>query len=235
VISEVSVRFGDDVRVTGYGFSGRIGGQIVVVEPAGGGAVGRGELQVLDGKYEAYGQDLSIEQGRLLYGNAPLNNPGIEFRAVRDVSPEVKVGIVATGRLKKPEVRLYSDPAMDDSEVLAYLVLGRPLETASEEEADVLQRAALSLGVAGGTRVAREIASEVGVDVVDVEASTQSSEAALVLGKYLSPRLYVQYAVGLWEAGSAWQMRYRLGTNWTIEAESGSVQSGVDVLYTIEK
>jgi translocation and assembly module TamB len=232
VLSEVVVTFGEDVRVTGYGFSGRLGGRIVVVEPASGGTIGRGELQVLEGKYEAYGQDLTIEEGRLLYGNAPINTPGIEFRAVRHL-PDTKVGIIASGRLKQPEVRLYSDPPMDDTDVLAYLILGRAMETAGGEDAALLQRAAVSLGV--GTELARDIASEVGVDVVNVEASAEHSEAALVLGKYLSPRLYVQYAVGFWESWNTWQVLYRLGNHWTLKAESGTVQSGVDVLYTIEK
>jgi translocation and assembly module TamB len=113
-------------------------------------------------------------------------------------------------------------------------VLGRALETASKEEAGLLQEAALSLGLAGGTRLAREIAGEFGVDVVQVEASTQRQQASVVLGKYLSPKLYVQYAVGLWEAEDTLRVRYRLTEHWTLEAQSGT-QSGADLLYTIEK
>ncbi|HLP31540.1 MAG TPA: translocation/assembly module TamB domain-containing protein, partial [Geothrix sp.] len=261
VISEVTVRFGDDVRLAGYGLAGRLAGELLVVEPAGGGAVGRGELQILEGKYTSYGQDLTIEEGRLLYGNAPLNNPGIQFRAVRQLEEvkmggeEVKVGVTVAGRLKKPEVRLYSEPAMDDTDILSWLVLGRPLDTVTADESGMLQRAAVSLGLVGGTELARRVGDQAGLDVVNIQpvqttsaggtatngtttngaaTGAQPYQAALVLGKYLSPRLYVQYAVGLWDAGNTWEMRYLLDKNWTIKAESG-LQSGLDLLYTIEK
>ncbi|MGE0081013.1 MAG: translocation/assembly module TamB domain-containing protein [Thiohalomonadaceae bacterium] len=233
VVTEVEVVFGDAVHIAGYGLEGRLGGAITVVEPLRGVTTARGEVNVLDGKYEAYGQSLTIAQGRLIYTNAPLGNPGIDFRAVRQ-EEDVTVGIMATGRLRSPDVRLYSEPPMDDSQILAWLVLGRPIDDATREEADLLQRAAVSLGLAGGTRIAEDIAGEFGVDVVQVEASTQRQEAALVLGKYLSPRLYVQYAVGLFQAQDSLRVRYRLSEHWTLEAQSGT-RASADILYTIEK
>src|SRR5690606_36444540 len=105
--------------------------------------------------------------------------PGIDFRAVRR-EETVTVGIMATGRLRSPNVQLYSEPPMEDSQILSWLVLGRPIDDASREEADLLQRAAVSLGLAGGQRIAENIAGEFGVDVVQVEASTQRQEASLV-------------------------------------------------------
>lgn len=233
VVTELEVVFGEQVRIAGYGLEGRLGGAITILEPLRGVATARGEVNVLDGKYEAYGQSLTIAQGRLIYANAPLGNPGVDFRAVRR-EEDVTVGITATGRLRSPEVRLYSEPPMDDSQILAWLVLGRPIDDATREEADLLQRAAVSLGLAGGTSLAEDIAGEFGVDVVQVEASTQRQEAALVLGKYLSPRLYVQYAVGLFQAQDSVRVRYRLSEHWTLEAQSGT-RSSADILYTIEK
>jgi translocation and assembly module TamB len=233
VTAEVEVAFGDEVRISGYGLQARLGGRLTVMEPARGPTTARGEINVLEGKYEAYGQSLTIPQGRLFYANAPLDNPGIDVRAVRQVE-EVTVGIVASGRLKTPEVRLYSEPTMDDSQVLAYLVLGRAIDTATREEADLLQRAAVSLGLAGGSRLTEDLAGELGVDVLEVETSTQRQEAALVLGKYLSPRLYVQYAVGLFQTQDSLRVRYRLSDNWTLEAQSGT-RAGADILYTIEQ
>lgn len=233
VATEVEVVLGDAVRIAGYGLEGRLGGTITVVEPLQGVATARGEVSVLDGKYEAYGQKLTIAQGHLIYSNTPLGNPGIDFRAVRR-EETVTVGIMATGRLRSPNVQLYSEPPMEDSQILSWLVLGRPIDDASREEADLLQRAAVSLGLAGGQRIAENIAGEFGVDVVQVEASTQRQEASLVLGKYLSPRLYVQYAVGLFQAQDSMRVRYRLSDHWTLEAQSGT-QSSADILYTIEK
>ena len=231
--SEVEVVLGDAVQVSGYGLEARLGGRLTVIEPARGPAIARGEVSVREGKYEAYGQRLNVAVGRLYYANMPLGNPGIDVRAVRSMD-QVTVGIVATGRLRSAELRLYSEPPMDESQILAYLVIGRALETASREEADLLQRAALSLGLSGGSRLTEGLAGELGVDVLEVETSTRRQEASVVLGKYLSPRLYVQYAVGLFETQDSLRVRYSLSEHWTLEAQSGT-RAGGDLLYTIER
>ncbi|RMD78425.1 MAG: hypothetical protein D6809_05850 [Gammaproteobacteria bacterium] len=55
----------------------------------------------------------------------------------------------------------------------------------------------------------------------------------MVLRRYLSPRLYVSYGVGLFERFNAFVLRYRLSTLWSLEARSG-LQSGADLLYELE-
>ena len=56
-----------------------------------------------------------------------------------------------------------------------------------------------------------------------------------MLGRALSPRLYVRYLQGLVEGGSAVQFRYRLSDRWTLETESGTrTGEGGDLLYTYE-
>jgi len=55
-----------------------------------------------------------------------------------------------------------------------------------------------------------------------------------VLGKYLSPRLYVSYGVSLTESINTFKMRYTISDRWTIKTESGK-EIGADLVYTIEK
>jgi translocation and assembly module TamB len=55
-----------------------------------------------------------------------------------------------------------------------------------------------------------------------------------VLGKYLSPRLYVSYGIGITQAVSGLMTRYILNEHWTIRGQAGKVNSS-DLVYTIEK
>jgi translocation and assembly module TamB len=55
-----------------------------------------------------------------------------------------------------------------------------------------------------------------------------------VLGKYLSPRLYVSYGRSLVEAINTFKIRLSLGKGWTVKSESGTERSA-DVVYTITK
>ena len=57
---------------------------------------------------------------------------------------------------------------------------------------------------------------------------------SLVLGKYLSPRLYLSYGISLTESINTVKMRYTLNDRWTIRTEAGKERSA-DLVYTIEK
>ena len=62
----------------------------------------------------------------------------------------------------------------------------------------------------------------------------ESNETSLVLGRYLSPRLYVSYGVSLTEQLNTFKMRYTLGDHWTIRTELGQAR-GADLVYSIIK
>lgn len=224
---------GERVRLEGYGFSGRLAGAVTLRGETPGLTRAQGELNIHDGRYEAYGQNLVVERGRLLFVDSPPDNPGLDVRAVRPLpDPEQTVGVEVSGRLKDPRLRLFSVPVLEESEALAWLVLGRPLASTSRTEADTLYRAAFALG---GDRAARGIALQFGLDEVSLEQGRTGDEAAVVLGKYLSPRLYLQYAVGLWETANRWRLRYQLSSHWSLKMEQGGEQSGADLQYVIER
>jgi len=65
-------------------------------------------------------------------------------------------------------------------------------------------------------------------------APESAEQASFVIGRYLSPQLYVGYGVGMFDAVSTFILRYNLTENIDIEASSSSQQSGADVFYTLE-
>ncbi|MGH8504794.1 MAG: translocation/assembly module TamB domain-containing protein, partial [Stenotrophobium sp.] len=62
-------------------------------------------------------------------------------------------------------------------------------------------------------------------------ASTNA--AALTLGKYLTPKLFVSYGVSLFQPGQTFRMLYDIGHGFQLQTESGTA-SGGDLLYTYE-
>lgn len=239
VSSRIRITLGDKVRFSGFGVDGRIKGEVLVAEEPGKVATGSGELQIVDGKYEAYGQKLAIEHGRMVFAASPIDNPALDVRAVRRIGEagaidRVVAGIQVRGRLKGPEVTLVSEPAMPDSEILSYLLLGQPLNQASAPQGELLTEAATSLGLKGGELLAKRIGAVFGIQDIHIEEGGTSQEAALVLGTYLSPRLYIGYGVGLAESVNYLRIRYQLSRKWVLQTRTG-IQSGADLLYTIER
>lgn len=232
--ARVRVILGDKVNVKAFGFSGRPTGSLLVIEQPGKATVGVGELEVKDGIYKAYGQDLTLDRGRVVFAGGPLDNPGLDLRAYRKADDGTVAGMNIRGTLKSPQATLYSDPPMGESEALAYLLLGHPLGQASPQEGDMLANAANSLGLKGGNLVAKKLAARFGLEEARLETTGGLREASLVVGKYLSPRLYVTYGLGLFEPISTFKIRYILGRAWTLQAEQGAGTSA-DFLYTVER
>lgn len=234
VRARVRVILGDEVEVRASGFSGEVTGSLLITEQPGRPTTGVGELIVTNGVYKAYGQNLTLERGRLIFAGGPMDNPGLDLRAFRRADDGTIAGIMVRGTLESPQTTLYSDPPMGQSEALAYLLLGRPLGQASPQEGDLVANAANTLGLKGGNLLAKRIAARFGLEEARVESEGGLDEARLVVGRYLSPRLYVTYGFGLFEPLSTLRLRYILGRDWTLLVEQGE-ETRAEALYQVER
>ena len=232
VESIVRFELGEKVKFEGFGLTGRLTGTLVIIDTPQRLTNALGEIRIEGGRYQAYGQDLGIERGRLLFVGGPIDDPGIDVRAVRKVE-DVTAGLNVRGPLRSPTVSIFSTPPMSDQNALAYLLLGRPVSQASANEGLQLYKAAASLGFKGGEILAKQLGDRFGIDDVSLESGGQFDEPTLLIGKYLSPRLYIGYGIGLINQLNSIRLRYRLSKMWTLEADSGRT-TGADLLYTLE-
>ncbi|MBP7147083.1 MAG: translocation/assembly module TamB domain-containing protein [Acidobacteria bacterium] len=232
--ARVRVILGDDVELQAQGLKTELTGSLLLIESPGAAPTAVGELSLEKGTFKAYGQDLTIERGRLIFAGGPVANPGLDVRAYRKASDGVTAGIEARGTVEEPIVSLWSDPAMSETDQLSYLVLGRPLERAGPAEGSALTNAAKSLGLKGGNLVAKKIGAQLGLEEARIETKGSIEDASLVLGKYLSPRLYIAYGVGIFQPVNTFRVRFLLSDKWALQAETG-VGTSADVTYTVER
>jgi len=217
---------------------------------------GRGEIRSLKGRFQTYGVNLDIIRGRLIFAGGPVNQPGLDVLALKTVG-DVKAGVTVTGKLPSPVIKLYSDPVMQDMDILAYIVLGHPLGS-NTEQANLLAVAAgalLSSKQAEGLQ--SQIKNRLGLSSFDISAgvveknnrmgykpikvasagataSTESvGETMVVIGRYLTPKLYVSYGRSLFTGSNLFSLRYNLSKNWQVESQTGTA-SGVDIYYKLE-
>jgi len=237
IYADVTIEFGDDVGIEAFGLTGELAGAVVINQVPGEPTRGRGEFRIEDGTYAAYGQELEIRTGRLLFVDGPVERPGLDIEAVRRPAPDVLVGARVRGTLAQPELSLFSEPPMQQQEQLSYLVLGRPLGGNTSSEESALARAALSLGLRGGNFVSERINESLGLDEfgIQTEPGESASAASFVIGKYLSPSLYVSYGVGLFNPVATLQLRYTISEHWRLATESSDEQSGGDIIWNVER
>jgi translocation and assembly module TamB len=230
----VRLVLGDSITFRGLGFSAEPEGSLALSDGAGGTLVVSGDIVLEEGRYQAYGQELTMERGRLLFAGGPPDNPGLDIRASRTASDGTVAGLEVRGTLEDPEVTIFSEPAMMESQALAYIVLGRPMSSGSESDGSRVTGAAVALGLQRGNQIATRLGRSLGLDEMTVEAGGTLDEASLVAGTYLSPQLYVSYGVGLFEPVSVFRIRYMLSRRWTVRAETGRANSA-DLLFRIER
>jgi translocation and assembly module TamB len=124
---------------------------------------------------------------------------------------------------------------MEQSDALSYLVAGKPMSQLQGGEGNAVSSAARALGTAGGDLLAKSIGAKMGVDDVGIADNSAVGGTALTVGKYLSPRLYIGYGVGLFTPGEVVTVRYRLTRQFDAEVQNGSISSRAGINYKIEK
>jgi translocation and assembly module TamB len=239
VTSEITMTLGEKVTIETYGLSGHVTGSITERTLPGQPTRATGELQVKDGQYTALARKLEIERGRLIFADRLLVDPAVDIRAVK-IFPDVKAGVNVRGTLREPRLTFFSEPAIPQSQIVSLILAGGSLQTAQEQSRVNNGQASQEVAGQAAALLAAQLGSKMGIPDISVESDYDRgvNEGAigtsLVLGKYLSPRLYVSYGISLTESINTIKMRYTLNDRWTVKTEAGKERSA-DLVYTIEK
>lgn len=219
---DLGIGLGDKLSIRGRGINAHLGGALKIKSRPGEALSANGQMQVTRGTYTAYGRELTIERGVLRF-DGPPGNPALDIRAMRR-GTQVEPGVLITGTVLAPRLRLISEPQVPDAEKISWLVLGQGLSGTTDQQAGVLQDAAASLltqSTAGN--VQSQIAGSLGLDSITLSRRPDNVQQRIItLGKRVSSRLHVSYQQGLQAAGSVVLLRYTLSRKITVEAETGT-------------
>ncbi|MEX2469056.1 MAG: translocation/assembly module TamB domain-containing protein [Pseudohongiellaceae bacterium] len=232
LIMDINLRLGDDVRFNGFGLQAKLDGALSIQQSRNGRSLTYGDLTVTEGQYEIYGQTLILRQGKLLFlGN--YQNPAVDIRAVREVESMI-VGVQMNGTINNLRSELFSTPTLPESDIISVLVTGRPVsELQSGEGASVLG-AITTLGLRQSEAISQQVGDTLGLDTVAITNSGDVDSSELVVGKYLTPDLFIRYGVGLFDRASKVSVEYSINERFTLQAESGEYQS-LDLNYKVER
>ncbi|MDA2918439.1 translocation/assembly module TamB [Desulfobacterota bacterium AH_259_B03_O07] len=196
-----------------------------------------GTVKTIRGTYKVLGKVFFIEKGTVSFRGMPEINPLLDLQALHKVS-NVKVFINISGTAKKPKLIFSSDPPMQETDIISYIVFGTSSDKIGADERNSLQSTAA--GLAGGI-AAQKLQSLVGEnispDVLRMGTGEQGTE--FEVGKYLTDDLYVSYNRGISESTLE---TTNLLTDWvfieyyffnflSVESQIGNVNSGADLFY----
>lgn len=217
--ANVEVELGRQISFSGMGLKSGLTGKLRI-DKAGQKTAAHGDIEMEKATYKSYGQELTVKRGKIVF-NGPLDNPWLDVEATRLSKDEKVTAIVnVSGPLNAPKTRLSSNPPLPETDVLAYLVTGGPLDQVGQSEGELVASAALAYG---SSRVSW-IANKLGFSEFEIKEGKTLEDTLVQAGRYLAPGFYVGTKVGLFNNQAALVMKRKLTENLNLETQAGTSQ-----------
>lgn len=158
-----------------------------------------GTLETMRGKYHIYGNLFRITQGNISFGGISEINPGLNIEAETRVGRE-PIYLNLRGTLLQPEVKLWSQSGYLEKDIIALLTLGTTTEAVDTVGVPGAfeSKATNVLGSLIEGELARRARQQLGVDTFEITSNAGLQlvpyETQVTVGKYLSPRVYLEYS-----------------------------------------
>ncbi|MFU0887597.1 autotransporter assembly complex protein TamB [Kluyvera sichuanensis] len=231
--SNLNIHVGNNVRLDAFGLKARLTGDLKVAQDKQGLGL-NGQINIPEGRFHAYGQDLIVRKGELLFSGPP-DQPLLNIEAIRNpdsTENDVIAGVRVTGSADQPKAEVFSDPAMSQQEALSYLVRGQGLDSGQSDSA-AMTSMLIGMGVAQSGQVVGKIGETFGVSNLALDTQGVGDSSQVVVSGYVLPGLQVKYGVGIFDSLATLTLRYRLMPKLYLEAVSG-VDQALDLLYQFE-
>lgn len=193
-----------------------------------------GEIEADRGWFRLQGRRFNMVAGRVAFGGRTPIDPMVDVLARYKV-PDYAVDAHLEGPASSPVLTLESDPALEQADILAVLIFGRPIEDLSESEQESVGDAAGSMAATYGmTTAGRTLATALGLDDAGIYIEEISQERAEI-GTYLGRSTFVSVAqqFGI-ETGQELTVEYEFWPGWSIVTSTSTNEtSAVDLFWKV--
>ncbi|WP_427983066.1 translocation/assembly module TamB domain-containing protein, partial [Agarivorans sp.] len=228
---DIRVSLADKITLEALGLNTRLKGLLSLKQPANEPLLADGRIELVDGNFRAYGQNLLIEKGWIMF-NGPIEQPYLDFEAIRNpatISDDVTVGVKVIGLADAPQVTLFSEPSMSQNEMLSYLLRGRGLSD-TEQDNNALSSMLLSAGIGRTEGFVGKVGSTLGLNDLSLSTAGSGSSTQVEVSAYVLPGVQVRYGMGVFDPVNELTVKYEILPKLFIEAFSG-LNNALDVYY----
>jgi translocation and assembly module TamB len=142
----LTVTLGDGVRILRRDANIRLGGTLHLERTPPEALTVRGTVKVERGWYTFSGRRFTMRSGEVRFDGGPVDGAQLDLEAMRRTG-DYDVTVAVQGTIGKPELLLSSDPPLDETDVLAVLLVGRPGGELNDAERANVQAEAASLAM----------------------------------------------------------------------------------------
>ncbi|MEL0629830.1 translocation/assembly module TamB domain-containing protein [Psychromonas aquatilis] len=228
---DLKVGLGEALRLKAIGLDTYVLGNLLVRQTPVKDLTVNGELSFSEGKYQALGQDLVLQNSRVIFQGEP-GAPYLNIEAIRDttsVEDNVTAGVRVTGTPDELKLVIFSDPSMSQQNALSYITTGQSIES-SDGSNGQLASLLISLSAGQTDGMLNNIGDKLGIEDLSLDSSGQGDEQSVGLKGTIAPGVEVSYGVGVFDSFTIFAIRYELFKRFYVEASSGLYQA-VDAYY----
>jgi len=231
LLIDVGLNLPGNTWVKGQGANAELRGKARYRKDRGKPAFLIGKIETVRGTYELRGRLLNIDRGIVAFTGEERMNANLDAQASGRIA-DVQIMVFIGGTLDKPTILLKSEPPMDESEMLSYLIFGKPGDRLNEEEGRLARSTAIQvLGGVAAKGLKEVLGKQFAPDVINIASSGE--ESSFAVGKYLTEKLFVRYE---WRLGvedvTQTIADYQLDRHFSLHSQVGTERnSGVDLLW----
>lgn len=231
LITNVQLILGSDVEVDAFGLSGRLEGEMDLKQSGGTPLQIFGHASFHEAVFAAYGQRLSIQEKSSLHFNGAPLLASLDVKATRTIkNDDVTAGLHLTGTIEEPKIGFFSEPAMDEQEVLSYIVRGKGF---GDDGLTNPQSMAATVGVTALSTlgVSKPFEELPGISSVSLDTEGEGDETQVTISGYLGERIYLKYGIGVFEPINEVTVRLYLMNQLWLESVTG-IEKSLDLYYS---
>jgi translocation and assembly module TamB len=172
-----------------------VGGEMQIRKTPGGEPDLVGTVNVVRGFYDFQGRRFEVlRDSQIRFQGARPSDPALQVDAQRIISGVTAI-VNIRGTARQPQVRLSSQPPLDEADVLSLIVFNQPLNALGQgERLNLAERAGgLAVGYLASP-LANSIADALDLDIFEIQATgSESGRPAIALGQQIGSRLFVSF------------------------------------------
>lgn len=235
VLVQIDPAGADNVKVDAFGLISDLAGNLRITQEKKS-LMGNGEVRLVNGQYKAYGQDLVIREGDILF-NGPIEHPYLSIEAIRnpdETEDDVIAGLRVTGAAEQPTIEIFSEPAFEQHESLSYLLQGHSTSSSSggSGEDNILANLLLGISLGKSENLVSKVGKKLGVEDLALNTAGSGDETQLQVSGYVAPGVQIRYGVGVFDSASEVALRYQIWPNFFVEGVSYGIDNALDFFYS---
>ncbi|MGH8654496.1 MAG: translocation/assembly module TamB domain-containing protein [Gammaproteobacteria bacterium] len=228
---DFELRLARDTQVRDPNARVELTGDVRAKKPKGGPLSLVGAIDVEEGWAGFKGRRFAMERGRVVFTGGQKINPSLDIVAAHRAS-DYLIKVVIAGSAEEPKLDLESEPPLEQADILAVLLFGKPASELERGEKLDLQRQAASLaGSYAASAIGQSVSDALGLEALGVEMDFSGGQVGFQ--RYLTPKTRISISQDLvgGREGQEISIDYELAPGWELGTVTSSSGSGADIIW----